>query len=280
MIDKDEPTQGTGFEELDWRLETYVAARLEPSPDAVRRMRTAVVLRAADLAAIREFEAQRLAAEAERARHVHRGLSGWLGLHRRASAALLAASLTLASAAAVFGATPGSALYPTRLWFETTFLPGPGDARAAAHVDLLEQRVEDAEHAAGGDDPAGVQAALTAYIAELQGAIADAQGDPERLAALQHALQVHLLLLQQLENSAPAGAQNAIHQAINDNRKAATDLSNGNGAGGHGKPTPAPTLAPTPVPAPPEPAAPSANAPTPETNSPSTGGNGQGQGDK
>jgi hypothetical protein len=253
MIDRDEPQRGTGYEELDWRLDTYAAARLDPSVDAVRRMRKAVVLRAADLAAIRQFEAERFAAEEERRRNSHRGLSGWLGVHRRASAALLAASMTFASVAAVFASPPGSALYPTRVWLQTVFLPAAGDARAAAHVDLLEQQVEDAEHAAGGGDPAGVQAALTAYIAELQSAIADAQSDPVRLAELEHALEVHLLLLQQLENNAPADTQNAIHQAINDNRKATHDLQGSNGGGGGtnggGRPTPAPTVAPKPVPA-------------------------------
>ncbi len=269
---EDREQHGTGYDELDWRLETYAAARLTPSPDAVRRMRKAVVLRAADLAAIRQFEAERLAAEEERRRNSHRGMSGWLGLHRRASAALLAASMTFASVAAVFAASPGSPLYGTRVWFQTVFLPNSVDARVAAHVDLLEQQVEDAEHAAGGGDPAAVQAALQAYIAELQSAIADAQGDPVRLAELQHALQVHLLLLQQLEDNAPAGAQNVIHQAINDNRKAARDLQ---GANGGGKPTPAPTAAPTPVPTP---AAPDATHAAPAPTPGSGGGSGHNQG--
>jgi len=263
MID-DLEHDGTGYEELDWRLQTYASARLTPSAEAVRRMRKAVVLRSADLAAIRQFEAERLAAEAERQRHAHRGVFGWLGLHRRASAALLAASLTLASAAAVFGATPGSALYPTRVWLEAAFLPS-GAANTAAHLDYLEQRVEDAEHAAGGADPNGVAAALAAYRAEMDAAIAAAQGDPAKVAELEHALQVHLLLLEQLEKDAPSGAQNAVHQTINDARKASTDLQ----AGGGGRPTSAPTppTAPTPV----------APAPTP-AGGPPDGSGGQKQG--
>jgi hypothetical protein len=254
MID-DFEHDGTGYEELDRQLQTYASARLTPSSDAVRRMRKAVVLRAADLAAIRQFEAERLAAEQERLRNSHAGLFGWLGLHRRASAALLAASMTIASVGVVFGASADSPLYPARIWLQSVLLPGSGDARAAAHVDLLEQRVEDAEHAAGGADAAGVQAALTAYISELESAIADAQNDPARLAELQQALAAHLLLLQQLENSAPAGAQNAIHQAINDSRQAQHDLAGRGGSGGgtnnggtnNGNkptPTPAPTAEP------------------------------------
>jgi len=259
MID-DYDHDGTGHEDLDSQLLRYASARLTASPEAVRRMRKAVVLRAADLAAIRQFEAQRLAAEAERARNAHRGLSGWLGLHRRASAALLAASLTFASAAAVLGAGPGSALYPTRVWLEAAFLPSGGSS-AAAHVDYLEQRVEDAEHAAGGGDSAGVSAALAAYTAEMEAAIQAAQGDPARVAALQHALDVHLLLLQELEKDAPSGAQNAVHTAINDAKKATSDLQKA-----AGKPTPAPTLSPTP-------------APTPEATPVQPAGGGGGNGD-
>lgn len=265
MID-DFEHDGTGHEELDWRLQTYASARLTASPEAVRRMRKAVVLRSADLAAIREFEAQRLAAEAERVRNSHRGLSGWLALHRRASAALLAASMTLASAAAVFGASPGSSLYPARLWIESAFLPAGADG-ATAHVDYLEQRVEDAEHAAGGGDPTGVAAALAAYQAEMQAAIQAAQGDPAKVAALEHALQVHLLLLQQLEQDAPSAAQNAVHDAINDARKATSDLQKGGG----GKPTPAPTVAPTPAPTPEAPA----QTPNARPSSGTGGGDGQ-----
>lgn len=256
---------GTGYDELDWRLQTYASARLTPGPDAVRRMRKAVVLRAADLAAIRQFEAERLAAEEERRRHSHRGLSGWLGLHRRASAALLAASMTFASVAAVFAAAPGNPLYGTRVWLQTVFLPASEDARAAAHVDLLEQQVEDAEHAAGGGDPAAVEAALSAYIEELHAAIADAGVDPVRLAELEHALQVHLLLLQQLEQNAPAGTQNVVHQAISDNRKA-THVIQGTNSGG--RPTPVPAAPPTP-----QPAATHIPAPTPDVPDPDGAGN-------
>src|SRR5207248_4351466 len=109
-------------------------------------------------------------------------------------------------------------------WIEAALLPAQGDARAAAHVESLEQRVEDAEHAAGGGDPNGVAAALAAYRAEIDAALRDAGGDPERLAQLRSALKVHLLLLQQLEQDAPAGAQNAIHQAINDSRAATKEI--------------------------------------------------------
>lgn len=231
---------GTGDDELDWRLHAYIAARLSPSPDASRRMRNAVMARAADAAAIRAFEAERLALQEAQRRQAQQGISGFLRLYtRRGAAAFLAASMVFGSSVAVLAATPSSPLYGARIWLETAFLPASGDARSAAHVTLLEVRVEDAEHAAGGGDPNGVAAALAAYQAEIDAAITDANGDPARLAALQHAIDVHLLLLEQLANDAPAGAQNAIHAAINDSRKATRQIDNG----GKTAATPAPTPA-------------------------------------
>ena len=216
---------GTGDDELDWRLHAYIAARLSPTEDASRRMRRAVVARAADAAAIRAFEAERLALQEGRRLQAQRGLSGFLRLYtRRGAAAFLAGSMIFGSSVAVLAATPSSPLYGARIWLETSFLPTQADARAAAHVTLLEVRVEDAEHAAGGGDPSGVAAALAAYRAEIDAAIRDADGDPARLAALRAALGVHVLLLEQLEASAPAAAQNAIHAAINDSRKATKAL--------------------------------------------------------
>ena len=234
---------GTGDGELDWRLHAYIAARLSPSVDASRRMRSAVVARAADAAAIRAFEAERLALQEAQRLERQRGLSGFLRLYtRRGAAAFLAASMLFGSSVAVLAATPSSPLYGARIWLETALLPASGDARAAAHVTLLEVRVEDAEHAAGGGDSNGVGTALAAYRAEMLAAIEDAAGDPARLAALRAALDVHLLLLEQLEKSAPDGAQNAIHQTINDSRKAAKDLVI--------SPTPAPTPESNPLPEP------------------------------
>jgi len=225
----------TGDDELDWRLHAYVAARLSPTPEASRRLRGAVVARAADAAAIRAFEAERLAMQAAQRREAQRGLAGFLRLHTRGgAAAFLAASVFFGSSVAVLAAAPSSPFYGTRIWLETALLPASADARAAAQVDHLEARVEDAEHALGGGDPNGAATALSAYITELQAAIADANGDPARLAALRSALDAHVLLLEQLEANAPASAQNAIHTAINDSRKATKDIDT------VGKPTPEP----------------------------------------
>jgi hypothetical protein len=235
----------TGDDELDWRLHAYIASRLSPSPDASRRMRNAVVTRAADAAAIRAFEAERLAMQAAQRRQATQGLAGYLRLHTRGgAAAFLAASVFFGSSVAVLAAAPSSPFYGTRIWLESALMPSSADARAAAHVDHLEARVEDAEHALGGGDPNGAATALSAYIAELEAAIKDADGDPARLAALKSALNAHLLLLEQLEQGAPADAQNAIHDAINDSRKVAKDIDTG------GKPAPTPTPEPPPAPQP------------------------------
>jgi hypothetical protein len=241
-------TETTAYDELDWRLQTYVAARLAPSPDAVHRMRRAVVARATDIAAVQAFEARRLAEEAERRRLRHRGALDWIAAsRRRGAAALLAASLVVGSSAAVFAASPGSPLYPTRVWLETVLLPAQQDARAAAHVDHLEQRVEDAEHAAGGGDPNGVAAALAAYRLEIEAALRDAEGDPEGLAQLRDALSVHVLLLEQLERDAPDGAQGAIHEAISDSKAATKEIDK---SGTKATPLAAPTPPPAPTSAP------------------------------
>ncbi len=212
---------GTGDDELDWRLHGYIAARLAPSAEASRRMRNAIVARAADAAAIRAFEAERLALLEGQRRQQQRGLTGFLRLYtRRGAAVFLAGSIVFGSSVAVLAAAPSSPLYGPRIWLETALLPASGNARAAAHVTLLEVRVEDAEHAAGGGDPGGVATALAAYRVEMADAIRDAAGDPVKLAALRDALDVHALILEQLEQDAPAGAQNAIHEAINASRKA------------------------------------------------------------
>lgn len=218
----------TGDDELDWRLHAYISARLSPSAEASRRMRNAVVTRAADAAAIRAFEAERVALLEAQRQQQQRGLTGFLRLYtRRGAAAFLAASMIFGSSVAVLAATPSSPLYGARIWLETALLPASGDARAAAHVNLLEVRVEDAEHAAGGGDPFGVATALAAYRAEMAMAIRDAAGDPVRLAELRDALDVHVLILEQLEANAPDGAQNAIHDTINDSRKASKALDGG-----------------------------------------------------
>ena len=124
-------------DEMEQRLRAYADARLSPTPEAVERMRAAIVARAAGGRAMRDGQRRTGAVV---------GPAWWPIRSRRAIGALLAASLTLGSTAAVFGATPGSPLYGTRLWLELLTLPQSGDARLDAQVAQLDQR--DAERSA------------------------------------------------------------------------------------------------------------------------------------
>ncbi len=188
-------------DEIEARLRAYAEARLSPSPEAVDRMRAAIMARAAGAEALRETE---------------RALAriSWLLRPRRAAALVLAATVAIGSTAAVFGATPGSALYGTRLWLEGLTLPSSSDARAAAQVGQLAQRLQEAQNAANGGDPAAVSAALDAYQDEVAAAVRDAGGDANRLARLEAALGIHVAALEALQSTAPAAAAPAIVAAL------------------------------------------------------------------
>jgi hypothetical protein len=94
-------------------------------------------------------------------------------------------------------------------------LPSSSDARAAAQVGQLAQRLQEAQNAAQGGDPNAVAAALDAYQAEVAAAVRDAGGDPNRLARLEAALGIHLATLESLQGTAPAAAAPAIEAALN-----------------------------------------------------------------
>jgi hypothetical protein len=207
-----------GGDEVEARLLEYGAARLSPAPESVRRMRAAIVVHAAGAAALRDVAAGSLTE-----RHGWRVLARAeppvdrrtaFRMRRRVASMLLAAAVAIGSAAAVFAATPGSALYPTRLWVEGLTLPAAGDARVVVQVDHLQQRLNEAASAAGGGDLGGVAAALAAYRAELIAALGDAGEDPEKLARLNEALRVHVVTLQTLEGAVPADAAPAVHATI------------------------------------------------------------------
>ena len=222
---------GTGSARLDWHIQTYVDARLTPSPDAVRRMRNALVVQATAAAALRELEAQSL--ETARRRQM---IS--LVFSRRVAAAALAASLVVGSSAAVLAATPGSAFYPIRLWVEGATLPTSDDARAAVHVSRLELRLEELERALRSHDPNAVAAALAAYQAEVAAAVEDAGADTARLARLEAALGIHAIVLETLEEDATEVTSPAVKDAIDASHKAQTDIQRKRDSG---KPKDAPT---------------------------------------
>jgi len=213
----DEPMHDdpTAIEEMEQRLLAYADARLSPSPEAVDRMRAAIVARAAGAAAMRDVQRPSAALN---------GRGWWPFRSRRAAGVLLAASLTVGSAAAVFAATPGSPLYATRLWLQSLTLPSSGDARIAAQVDQLEQRDAEVAQASLAQDPAAITSALAAFDQEIADAVRDAGNDPARLARLEIVLQKHITVLQGVEASAPAAAVPAIEAAIEASSKAIAQI--------------------------------------------------------
>jgi hypothetical protein len=203
------------MDEMEQRLRAYADARLSPTPAAVERMRVAIVARAAGATAMRDVE--------RRSGAVVRP-SWWPIRSRRAVGALLAASLTVGSAAAVFGATPGSPLYGTRLWLEALTLPQSGEARIDAQVMQLDQRDLELEQASSAQDAAAVTAALAAFDEELAAAVRDAGNDPSKLAHLEAVLQKHITVLQGVLADAPAAALPAIEAAITASSKAVAQI--------------------------------------------------------
>ncbi len=193
----------TAIDEMEQRLRAYADARLSPTPEAVERMRAAIIARAAVSGATRGVRRPSAAL-----------LRWWPMRSRRAVGALLAASLTVGSAAAVFAATPGSPLYATRLWLETLTLPASGDARVAAQVEQLDQRDAEVEQASLANDAGAVTAALAAFDMEMAQAVRDAGDDASKLAHLEAVLQKHLAVLQGVEAKVPPSAVGAIEAAI------------------------------------------------------------------
>lgn len=202
-------------DEMEQRLHAYADARLSPTPDAVERMRAAIMARAAATAALGDVR--------RRAGTVVRR-SWWPIRSRRAIGALLAASMSVGSAAAVFAATPGSPLYGTRLWLEALTLPQSGDARIDAQVVQLDQRDAEVVQASSAQDAAAVRAALAAFDDEMAAAIRDAGNDPSKLAHLETVLQKHITVLEGVLANAPATAVPAIEGAITASSKALAQI--------------------------------------------------------
>jgi hypothetical protein len=219
-------------------LEVYADARLAPSGPVLARMRTQF---------LREVAAQHAIAVAERRLARDEGSRGprWglprLRVPRRAAPLALAATLTLGASAAVLAASPGSPLYGARVAIQTALLPAQVDARLAAHEELLNQRLREAEAAAAHRDLVGLAAALAAYQAEVTAAVADVGDDEARLAHLEAELARHTAMLQSLAAQLPEQA--AIEHAIDVSQKAATKLKD---TGSHpaGRPTDTPGGAP------------------------------------
>jgi len=189
-----------GAEELAQRLGAYASARLAPDRKATARIRAAVM---------EEARMRALEATIGGARHRH-GVAS-----RRGWALLLAAALTLGSAAAVFaGSGPGGPLYGARLWIETVTLPADADARALERIRQIEDRLVDSERAAAGGNGNAVSAATEAYRAAVDAAIHEAGTNPDRLTRLEASLGLHVTVLETLAGKVPEAAEQGIQRAI------------------------------------------------------------------
>lgn len=217
------------LDQIEDLLNAYADARLSASGPVLARMR-AQVLREVSLQ-------QAIAAADERtaAFDVARRRLALPSFHmpRRAFALGLAATLTLGTSAAVLAAPPGSPFYNARVAIEVAFLPAQVDQRLASHELHLDERLVEAEAAAARGDLVGLAAALEAYQAEVDAAVADVGDDADRLAHLEAELAKHTAVLQALAAKLPDTA--AIEHAIDKSQKAATKLKDK--AGGAGKPS-------------------------------------------
>lgn len=190
--------------ELGARLEAYAESHLEPDPAATARARAAVMAEAN-----RVLGASRIAREAAGPGLLRR-------LFQRPALAATAAVLGLAVLAggAVAASGPGGPLYSARLWVETLTLPSDTTARAAAELDRLQARLDDATAAAASGNGDAVTAALDAYRQTLADVSALAAGDPTREQHLIAELGKHQAVLEALLLSVPGPAQASIDRAV------------------------------------------------------------------
>lgn len=224
-------------------LEAYAEARLSPSGPVLARMRTHVVAQAVQFAAAQAIAREAAEADAQPSR--------WAllnrGLPRRAMSLGMAAALTLGTGAAVLAAPPGSAFFNARIAIEAAFLPTQADARLASHEQHLLERLAEAEAAAARGDVVALDAALAAYDAEVDAALADLGDDPVRLAHLEEMLGKHVIVLTALEVRLPEQA--AIDHALQSSQKAVAKIKEKQNQQGDDKPShdPRPTKPPIPT---------------------------------
>jgi len=192
--------------ELQARLDAYAASRLEPDSAATARTRATVMVQAHSI-----LGAARVAGEVT-------GPGLFRRLFRRPALAASAALLGLAVVAVGTAAAsePGGPLYGARLWVETLTLPSDANARAAAELERLQARVDEATAAAASGNSAAVTAALDAYRQTLPDASAAAGGDLTREQHLSAELGRHLVVLEALAGGVPTNARAAIDQAAID----------------------------------------------------------------
>jgi hypothetical protein len=213
-------TDFAALDAVEDTIEAYARARYSPPGPVLSRMR-AVVMAQANAAAAVSVANQRLLDTDVTER------SNWtigrlrlpvFQLPRRAMALGMAAALTFGTSAAVFAAPPGSAFYNARVVLEAVLLPTQVDARLAAHEQHIQERLVEAEAAAARGDVVALEAALVAYEAEVDAAVADVGESFDRLAHLEEMLAKHVAVLTALETKVPEQA--AVDNALSSSQKA------------------------------------------------------------
>lgn len=193
-----------GTDELGRLLAAFASARLAPDRTASTRLRASVV-------------------EEARMRVLDARLSRGRRRRARLAAFAMAATLTIGGAASVTAAsTAGGPLYPVRIWLETAGLSGDENTRALERLHQVDARVLDLERAASAGDENAVSAAINAYRDAVGAAVdeAEAGADNHRLEALKAALDLHLVVLEQLSQRVPDPAMQAVNHAIETSHKA------------------------------------------------------------
>jgi hypothetical protein len=203
-------TIGADLEVERW-LADYARARLTPDSAAKARSR-ARVMREARLALASQAEA-RLGAAAiavDRVRGRRRTV-------RRGAALLLAAGLSVGLVGGALAASSaGGGLYDARIWLEAITLPAGGPERAAAELVRLEARMTELEAAVRSGDRGAAAAALAAYEAIADEAIAEvsASGDEAAIAKLTALLDRHVRNLERVAGLVPSPAADSINWNI------------------------------------------------------------------
>ena len=198
--------------ELEQRLDAYARARLSLAPDAAARIRERVMRDARRTLAsapsgsgLRVIGGRTISTASDRAR----------ARLRRGGALLAAAGLTVGIlGGTVAAAQPGGPLYSARMWAEELTLPADKSERAAAELVRLEARMTEIEAAARSGDRSAVAAAIAAYNAIADEALAEAGADQTRLEGLRVALDRHLATLRAVAAVVPTSANEAIERNI------------------------------------------------------------------
>jgi hypothetical protein len=242
----------TNHEQDDWgddgglrpQLDAYADARLRADPEARARSRARVMAEARAVA-----HPRRLAASPVQAMPRHRSVFGRFRVPAAIAATLLLVG-ALTVGAALAGSGPGGPFYAGRLWVEELTLPTDADARAKAQLARLDARLAEAAAAAQAGNGAAVTAALDAYRATVEAALADASLDPTRREHLAAQLGRNVVVLQALVPLVPDRASDAIEAAVDRTKERIQEILETPPGVTPGKPEATPKLPATPKPTP------------------------------